>query len=106
MSAFGFTKGRFTAFGSNIPGTKRIDESPPSDSYKYIFHNSETSAFVIELPRMSDKNLRKWFVLDKKSLQLGSVYQSPTVQYYQLTPLTQYYDYLIYFDETTNSVLL
>ncbi|MDW3649928.1 MAG: erythromycin esterase family protein [Bacteroidia bacterium] len=104
--AFGFTSGSFTAYGNGSLGSKRISEDPPRDTYNFIFHNSTHPNFMIDMTRIEDSNLQSWFLLEKRFLQLGSFYESPTNQFYLNTPLTSYYDYLIYFDQTTHSVLL
>ena len=104
--AFGFTTGTFTAYGNGVLATKRIGDDPPRDSYNFIFHHAAPDNWMIDMTRIDNTSLKEWFLLEKKFLQLGSFYESPTTQFYLRTPLTSYYDFLIYFDETKNSDLL
>ena len=104
---FGFSTGRFTAVGGPLQ-TYSIPEIPASErpSFNFIFSNATDEGFILDLRAVQDPTLREWLQNHKRFLQLGALYQTPVNQYYDLIPLTQYFDFLVYFDKTLNSVLL
>lgn len=103
---FGFSKGSFTAYGSGTVNTKRINDDPVRDSYNFLFNRTQTEGFIIDMRQLQNSNLRSWFLLSKRFLSLGSTFEGSALRYYNFAPLLEHYDVLVYFDETTNSVLL
>lgn len=103
---FGFTRGSFTAYGSGNLGIKRSEEDPLRNSYNFLFSRTETPAFIIDMTQIQSPDLRMWFLESKRFLSFGSTFQGSASRYYNVTPLTEHYDVLVYFDETLHSVLL
>ena len=108
---FLFSQGTFTAVGmegSQSMGleTQTLDTLPRENSLNAIMSYTQEPAFSIELIRL--QAYVNWFVAFNKDMeyfQMGAVYSNNPGDYYStFDPFL--FDYLIYFDRSTASVLL
>lgn len=108
---FLFSQGSFTAVGTEDSqhsglGVQVLDTIPKENSLNAIMSYTQEPAFSIEIKRL--QSYLNWFVAFNKDLQyfqMGAVYNNKPGDYYStFDPF--YFDYLIYFDKSTASVLL
>jgi len=108
---FLFSKGTFTAVtmeGENFSGldTQTIDSDPKENSLNALMSYTELAAFSIEMNTIA--NYLTWFNAFEKGMQyffIGSAYNNNPGEYY-LNFDPDLYHYLIYFENTSASVLL
>jgi erythromycin esterase len=82
--------------------------APPSDSYEYVFRWSNLPRFFLDLrDPSSPPAVGSWILGPRKFRNVGSTYDvsSPSLFFYT-TPLTKEYDVVVYFQDTSPSVLL
>ena len=108
---FLFSQGSFTAVGMEgeqytALETQTLDTLPKENSLNAIMSYTGEPAFSIELLRL--QAYVNWFLAFNKDMeyfQIGAVYNNKPGDYYaQFDPFL--FDYLIYFDKSTASVLL
>lgn len=108
---FLFSQGTFTAVGMEGDqytslATQTLDTIPRENSLNAIMSYTREPAFSIELRRL--QAYVNWFVAFNKDMEyfhIGSVYNNIPGSYYsRFDPF--YYDYLIYFDKSTASMVL
>ncbi len=109
--AFLFSKGTFTARGHNGEQstnieTQSLDSEPSIHSVNHLMSESESSVFSVEIQGL--KKNREWIntVNNLVFFQLGAVFfqQDPRRHYQDFND--EYFDYIIYFDNTTASKLI
>lgn len=108
---FLFSKGSFTAVGMEGEtftelGTQTIDTDPQEKSLNALMFHADQAAFSIEINTIA--NYLAWYNAFENGMQyflIGSAYNNNPGDYY-LNFDPDSYDYLIYFDQTTASVLL
>ena len=108
---FLFSQGTFTAVGMegdqySILATQTLDTIPRENSLNAIMSYTREPAFSIELLRL--QAYTNWFIAFNKDMEyfsMGSVYNNKPGDYYtRFDPF--FFDYLIYFDQSTASALL
>lgn len=119
---FGFSQGSFTAIGYHRYGfylglrPYTISDDPLDGSLNLIFYhtlqddqaglfpeNALYSGFAFNLDSISPgSNWSQWFDAPKQYLMIGSVYNGVPDNYYRVIG-RDYYDWLIYFDQTAAS---
>ena len=106
---FDFYAGSFNAVpikaGTYAPFTA---ETPPTDSYEYVFRWSNLPRFVLDLrDPSSPPAVGSWILGPRKLRNVGSIYDasSPSLYFYT-TPLTKEYDVVVCFQDTSPSTLL
>ena len=109
--AFLFSQGSFTAVGQDGNqytdlGEQVIDVAPKKNSFNYLLHQGAEVAFSVEIERLQQYEI--WndaFVGGMEYFDIGSVYNNNPENYYRVFSPT-FYDYIIYFDKSTASILL
>ncbi len=108
---FLFSQGTFTAYGTNGEGIaallpQTLDTIPKENSLNAIMSYTGVPAFSIELAAI--RNYVLWYKAFDAGLeyfQIGSVYTNEPADYYSLFD-PDFFQYIIYFDKSTASVLL
>ena len=76
------------------------------NSFNYLLHQGAEVAFSVEIERLQQYEI--WndaFVGGMEYFDIGSVYNNNPENYYRVFSPT-FYDYIIYFDKSTASILL
>jgi len=108
---FLFSQGTFTAYGTNgegiaAPLPQTLDTIPKENSLNAIMSYTGVPAFSIELAAIGNYVLwYKAFDAGMEYFQIGSVYTNEPADYYALFD-PDFFQYIIYFDKSTASVLL
>jgi len=100
---FAFHEGRYNAVGSR--GLVPYDAVPSfPGSIEYVFHQTGLPRFILDLRKASASDpASAWLLGENEFRSIGAV---PGDGFYITRTLTQDYDALIYFDQTSPSVLL
>ena len=107
---FLFSNGSFTAFGQvgqqfTGLGKQEITEIPKANSLNYIVHKSQEPIFSVKLSAL--QNHSSWitsFANGIEYFQIGAVYNNQGQYYSTFDPI--FFDYLIYIDQSSASILL
>ncbi len=106
---FSFYAGRFSALsllpnGSFGPlNSNNVAVTPYPGTIEHMFHETGMPRFILDLRKATPSNGGAWLLSAMDAREVGSV----AVDGFASRPnLTKDYDALIYFDQTTNSVLL
>lgn len=110
MVVFGFSfyQGSFNAWEWHGSLTELPATLPPEDSYEYTFHNAGLPLFFLDLRRLpSDSPAANWLLTSHPFREIGAVYD-PThpEDYFMPSILPDMFDVLIYFQDTSPSLLL
>jgi len=108
---FLFSKGTFTARGmegDQITDIKEhvIDLDPKENSINFVMTQSKESVFSVRVGYL--QNYREWneaFANKMQYFQIGAVFNNLPQAYYSVFSPT-FFDYIIYFDRSTASVIL
>jgi erythromycin esterase len=108
---FLFSKGTFTArgmTGDQLTDAKEqvIDVDPKENSINFVMFQSKESVFSVKNVYL--KNYREWneaFANNIQYFQIGAVFNNLPQSYYSVYSPT-FFDYIIYFDRSTASVIL
>lgn len=111
---FAFYQGRFNALGHNSEtgqfGRLRSHKAPPApqDSYEWYFRAAEMPRMILDLRGVSGASLATgWLAKPRKFRSIGAAYDDDTPEdYFYDADITTRFDAIIYFEETTPSVLL
>ena len=87
--------------------THTITEDPLKYSSNYFLYHSSLNNFILPLNN-SNEGLLNWLDKSNPFMLLGSIFYGRVniAEYYRDQNLKEFYDYLIHFDNTTNSVRL
>lgn len=92
----------------NIPSsveTHTLNSDILETSSNYLLYRSELDNFILKT-NTQDPDLNSWLNKSKPFLLIGGGYDGNTSEYYQPRRLMEEYDFIIHFDNTTNSELL
>ncbi len=103
---FGFSRGEFNATNGDV-GLQRfaILDDPISGSVNEMFHRTGLSAFSFQVQDLP-LEVNDWLSAKRNMLSIGSVYLGSPGDYYIEMVMRDYFDAVIYFDQTTSSLLL
>jgi erythromycin esterase len=108
---FLFSRGSFTAVGLEGEQYTGLDEhtidvDPLENSVNFVMSHSKESVFSVKIYDLLDH--LEWYEAFKNGIKffdLGAVFNNKPVDYYKSFS-TGFFDYIIYFDKSTASVLL
>lgn len=101
---FAFHEGKYNAVSLATGRLGPADAAPSfPGSVEYVFHQTGLLLFVLDLRKASATNAGSWLLSEQEFREIGAVV---TDGFSARGTLTQDYDALIYFDQTTPSVLL
>jgi len=109
---FAFYEGEFTAIKLHQNSFGRLSKhtAPPAieESYEWYFHSAGIPRMIINLKDISNSTDNVgWLIEPHKFRSIGSAYDETIPDsYFYTTSITQEFDIIIYFDETTPSILL
>ena len=112
---FDFYGGSFNAVSWNLatgtatgPLTSHHVEKPPSDSYEYLFRGAGIPRFMLDLRRIPTGDpASSWIHGPRKFRSIGAIYDAKSPQsFYYSVQLPRVFDVLVYFQDTSPSVLL
>jgi erythromycin esterase len=115
MVIFGFTfySGSFNAIEMSGPGqfgglTEYQIALPPEDSYEYYFRGAELPRLFLDLRGIQPGSpATDWLLEHHPFRSIGAVYnESSPSEFFQRVALPQVFDVVIYFQDTTSSLLL
>jgi erythromycin esterase len=100
---FLFYSGKYTAKGDNGLTTYTAQESPLG-SYEYYLNSLNVPYFILDLKKMKEDNNDKirWMIEDLEMRKTGAV--NHTNEFFQ-TNLSRDFDFLIFINESSNSML-
>lgn len=102
---FLFSRGSFNAMGSAGLRRHTIDEAPSESSINFVMSNTGNPALAVKIGDL--QNNKEWgntLIQGLSYFQLGAVYNGNRASYYSKF-IPDHYDYIIYFDKTTESGL-
>jgi len=102
---FSIGKGKYRAYeySDNVNWVHTLNEPYPG-SYEYYFHSTGLPYFILDL-RKSDASVSESSFL-KKPMDFRSIGAMAMDEQFDETPLTDYFDGIIYIDNTTNTISL
>jgi len=106
---FSFYSGRFTALSVRPDGSfgplnsANVAVTPYPGSIEYMFHETGPPRFILDLRQARPDNAGAWLLSGMDAREVGSV---AVEGFFPRPTITRDFDALIYFDQTTNSVLL
>jgi len=107
MVVFGFSfyQGNFSALGS---ATAFSVELPPENSYENYFHSAELPRFFLDLHGLpSDSPATNWLLTSHPYRHIGARYTPSIPEHYFLSGILPHmFDVIIYFQDTTASLML
>lgn len=113
MVIFGFMfySGSFNAFTMNKPSQRNLTvhhvEPPPENSYEYYFHSTAMLRLFLDLRGIQPGSpATDWLVEPHSFRSIGKGYdESNPLLFFQVAALPQVFDVIIYFQDTSPSVL-
>jgi erythromycin esterase len=108
ICGFSFYKGYFNALSSNAPLLTYYAPAPLLNSYAYYFRSSYIPRFFLDLRYLEfDSNASEWLLGPLLWRSIGAYYYNNVPEYhFQSRHLPLEYDVIIYFQDTTASILL
>jgi erythromycin esterase-like protein len=105
---FLFYRGSFHAMGIGSQSVTKTFHAaePPGDSYEFFFQATGLSRFFLDMrPAQPDSQDQAWLFSPHPSYTVG-VFYDPYNPHYFTSPLARMYDVVIYFKDTSPSILL
>lgn len=110
---FSFYEGSFNAISDNFPDgygdlTEHAAPPPPNDAYAYYFHGAYMPRIYLDLRTIDfDSPTTDWIPGPRRLRSIGAVYCDDYPEwYYYNARLPEEFDIIIYFKNTTKSLLL
>ncbi len=101
---FGFSRGSFNAIYNGELKPWTISNTPVEESTNFLLANLSAKNFILRLSDIrKSEAVYPWLNQSKKFLQVSAVYGGDPKRSYWGVTIGDFYDVLIYFDETTSS---
>ncbi len=108
---FLFSKGSFTAVGHDGQNytslaSQSISQEPQDNSINFLMSSSTEPLFSIEIDKLQEHTEWNNSLNDLRYFEIGAVFNPSQPGIYYQSFDSEYFDYIIYFDETTASRLI